>query len=767
MLSTNRLELAFSNIFGGKKVGIHQLGIDLTWIGHKLEIKKYLSMLLSIASGVFFTEVSKWAADRSGLPGPSKEFWNKVELCSLVLLSLFLHCVLIWFGGYGSNRKGNRSIIFLAWLAYFLGDWVATASLTTLLKRQLQKLNAIEVLWAPFILLHLGKAETMAANYFEESTLWLRYLIGLLIQLGIAIYIYWRFPTKHFGFTFLATLIYIAGIIKCGERIWILSFSSFEKYRKSMLRAPAPEIPHSSEGKFDIPKHELLVAYLQRKGLSQEAEHLHQAYLSFKMFVPLFSGLKLRIYKKLENIFNLQESLSAEEAFKLVDIELEFLYDMLYTKTVILNSVTGLILLSISLFSCVLGLIAFTGVIARKSYNNLDVAITYLLLLGAVSADTYALLTQLLSKWTMRRCTKPGSKKRPKLINKVINHWLEYRKKGRGIKSMPQSSLLKYCLKSKAITISAVAKKLHLGNTVIESFLHQLDMTVQRAAWFTWINVDLELKDFIFGYLKEKRRQYKEKQFEFKSLTYLINAGAYELLRRKQIHEEVGWSLKDLEFTHSLILWHIATDILYYDQKRRYPNGSFSTHCRISKHLSDYMMHLLLKAPFMLRKGIGEIRYRDTCMEAVKFFNQEMKLQGVRLAATTLLAIDAECRGFLFQMKGQGKSVFFAASALATSLRKLSRDENWRMDEEEVWEIISCVWVELLVSAANHCDWKDHKMQLRHGKELLTHVALLMAHLGLSKHIRMTDPPPQLEAEDGYNPPWNWAELNRLAYYLA
>ena len=209
-------------------------------------------------------------------------------------------------------------------------------------------------------------------------------------------------------------------------------------------------------------------------------------------------------------------------------------------------------------------------------------------------------------------------------------------------------------------------------------------------------------------------------------------------------------------------------DILYYDQRRRYPRGSFSTHSRISKHLSDYMMHLLVKAPFMLRKGIGELRYRDTCREAAKFFNQDMRKKGVRLAATTLLAIDAECRGFLNQLKGQGqgKSVFFGGSALAIRLRWLSLDEKSRMDEEEVWEIISRVWVELLVSAANHCDWKDHKIQLRNGKELLTHVALLMAHLGLSKKIHLAELPERLK-DVNFEPSWYWNKLDRLVYYLA
>ena len=266
----------------------------------------------SVASGLFFAEASRWAANRSRLPTASKELWNKVELCSLIVLSLFLHIVLIGFG-YGSNRKGKRWVYFLAWIAYYLGDWVATASLSTLLKRQIEKINAVEMLWAPFLLLHLGNAETMAANYLEESALWLRYLVGLLIQFGMAFYVYLRFQSKHHAFNFLVMLIFIAGIMKCGERIWILGFSGFERYKKSVLRAPPPKSSDTHDVKF-LPKHKLLVDYLKRERISRQAEYLHQAYLSFKMFVPLFSGLKLRIYKKLENIFNLQESMSAEEA---------------------------------------------------------------------------------------------------------------------------------------------------------------------------------------------------------------------------------------------------------------------------------------------------------------------------------------------------------------------------------------------------------------------------------------------------------------------
>ena len=56
--------------------------------------------------------------------------------------------------------------------------------------------------------------------------------------------------------------------------------------------------------------------------------------------------------------------------------------------------------------------------------------------------------------------------------------------------------------------------------------------------------------------------------------------------------------------------------------------------------------------------------------------------------------------------------------------------------------------------------------QLQQGEELLTHVALLMAHLGLSKKINLVDIPERL-VEVKFKPSWDWNRLDRLVYYLA
>jgi hypothetical protein len=100
-----------------------------------------------------------------------------------------------------------------------------------------------------------------------------------------------------------------------------------------------------------------------------DATSLQCAYKLFKTFKQLFSDLILSI-QDIKNSQSYFQKVQFEEAFKVIEIELGFMYDVFYTKAYYVYSGRGGLLRSIS-FSCtVIVLLVFMIKIDRKAYEN-------------------------------------------------------------------------------------------------------------------------------------------------------------------------------------------------------------------------------------------------------------------------------------------------------------------------------------------------------------------------------------------------------------
>ncbi|KAK1576835.1 hypothetical protein Q3G72_016852 [Acer saccharum] len=140
----------------------------------------------------------------------------------------------------------------------------------------------------------------------------------------------------------------------------------------------------------------------------------------------------------------------------------------------------------------------------------------------------------------------------------------------------------------------------------------------------------------------------------------------------------------------------------------------------------------------MLPEGIGEIRYRDMFAEALRFFMHKAMTLNILCCGEKYNTKSEACNDLLKEnfgaaeeaIKGdKSQSLLFYGCRLANQLKSLQIDHKW--------EVTSEVWVEMLTYASNKCRWKEHGQQLRKGGELLTHVHLLMVHLGLSEQYRI------------------------------
>ncbi|XVF27072.1 hypothetical protein REPUB_Repub14bG0074900 [Reevesia pubescens] len=685
-------------------------------IRHILHIFGVATMIVTIASALLFVEI-KDAAFLKTLSEVMLSLWLKWELRAMVVLSLTVQLILIIFGNRRKfSGKDLKLISFLVWTMYLFADWLATVALSTLLRTKKEQITSpLVIFWTPFLLLHLGGPDTITAYSLSDNELWPRHFFGLCFQIGVALYVYVKFWTLTVNtLTYLAIPIFIVGIIKYGERVWALFKASSLRFRKSIFHGTKTVlevdlVQEPSKGNM------ALEDYLNDRQIKEKYRYLHRAYYLFQVFRPLFSDLKLRIYKKFDYIFDMKKSeVTAEEAFKMVEIELGFLYDLLYTKIPIVTSRTGVILRFICLSFTVSTLIAFLIIVGKHGYSKVDIGISYLLMVF-------------------------------KGLGSKLFHLNEAKK---GIRTMAQHSLLDYCLLPRKIKL-AVVFNIFDSEDNLEKYFHT-----------NWKDVNPDLKDIIYTHLLKKRKKYKDHTFSFEYLSKLLDERGFNVV--KEFETDIGRpTISEVEFSHSLLLWHIGTELVYYDDHQRSRAGNLGRYCQISKLLSNYMMYLLFLRPEMLPEGIGNIRHKDTCDEAKKIFNKNLRFQEV---VRGFFGLDIPTQSFFMMMGSTRKSVFFEGCRIANQLQELIPRFRW--DHEEKWELIAGVWLDMLTYAASQCSWKEHARQLQKGEELLTHVALLMCHLGLTKKIHLVEIPEILQAVE-FKPTWYWNRLDLLAYYLA
>ncbi|XP_065867251.1 uncharacterized protein [Euphorbia lathyris] len=681
-------------------------------------------------------------------PNSWRNLWNEWELRVAVVVSLSMQMILIVLG---SRRKyiARDWLVLILWLVYLSVDWIVNVSLGVLSNMESSDTNGslnpkyvMMAFWAPFLLLHFGGPDTITAYSSEDSELWMRQLLGVLVKFGGAFYVLIK-SWMGSPINFLAIPMFVVAIIKCGERIWALRFASSEQFRKSMLPRPDPGHSYSkfmddyiskiNEGHNVLLKPVIDEAFVVvdqahkvvANDIFPDAVILQHAADFFGTFKRLFADLILS-FQDLKNSrsFFLKESTTWEEAFKVIEIELGFMYDLLYTKATLIHTYWGSFLRFITLSLTFFTLISLV-VINKHPYSIKDKIITFVLLVPAVALQAYEIVILLPSDLTLLWL----SKRKNSLVDlayKTIS-FLQSRLQfchlvpavnKRWSNSMSKYNLVDFCLKDKPIRFSRILKLLCIYE-MVESHQYKVQHSVSP-----------DLKKLIFQQLLEKSR----KPLDMKNSKKLCAQRGDQVLREMGCFDKIGWSI-EAEFDQSILLWHIATDLCFYIDAERNTNVLKNPTCKESKSISDYMLYLLVMRPVMLPNGIGQIRFQDSCAEAIQFFEEKRYKLDRMKTCCALLEVSTDI--LPCQVKGdRSKSVLFDACRLAKSIHSMETEEQWTMDKK--WEMINNVWIEMLCYGANQCGWRNHVKQLTNGGELLTHVWLLMAHLGITEQFQIS-----------------------------
>ncbi|XP_021758050.1 uncharacterized protein LOC110723076 [Chenopodium quinoa] len=714
------------------------------------------------------------------------QLWNTWDDRFFMLTSLLIQALLTILAPY-RKRCASRILKFCLWLLYLSADAVALFTIGLITSSQgvdSPQRQDLLAFWAPFLLLHLGGPDTITALALEDNELWHRHALQLAIQLVVTLYVFVQSLRGDNRLWMPTVLMYVDGCIKYTERTEALYFASMNSFRESLASKPESgpdyarfkEEEHccngsshvsidiqdrSKDNKLEGIDHQNdLKNYIRNEVSFNTWEARIDAYAeeeedgmikdAYKFYMK-FKGLLADAFLSLEDR---EESRSffldkaASKVYRVIEIELNFVYDIFYTKVFLLQKKQAYVRI-VSFLSVVASLLLF--VFENKNhYHETDIGITFALLGGAIALDVYVVIMLMVSDWWVITTPKVGL---PKHMRSYMMRFLKLLRCTKGhsrfrwAESISRYNLLDRCFKSppsflKFIIIKRIRDAL-MGILYVET------KKVDEQLVVNFIIEELQKKAKLATDIKASKEVYSARG-------NLVLENDYFLVS-KYLNP---WTL-DVEYDESVLIWHLATDICYWTADDNVRGTNYPNFC---KQVSDYMTYLLLrqKSLVSLVVGMSEIRFEDTCEEAKKVMNRNVDSGWfTRICAGAKKFVTKKLMCQISSVEGQNtcpkkdelifqefcnKVLKMQAEVLPMTANKCEKSKSVLLDAcllakqlktfgDIQWEITSKVWVELLCYAATRCSPKSHVAQLSKGGELITLVWLLMAHLGLGERF--------------------------------
>ncbi|KAK1620582.1 hypothetical protein QYE76_026099 [Lolium multiflorum] len=288
------------------------------------------------------------------------QWWDEWKLHVLVFASLGIQYFLTIFA-CGRKFSIPSWFRFVIWLSYLGGDAIAIYALATLFNRQKKSSSNgsrdLEVLWAPFLLMHLGGQVTVALYVFCQS--WSSSADSKLLATAI--------------------LIFIPGIFKCFAKPWGLKYASFHSLAESLDLAQRTTASNREEE---------LQKYVQDARTCVLANN-NESSGSEKLYVPgmLFADFGYTYSRRLTNLKSFWE-LDDSKTYSSLRNGLSGMFDLLYTRKNMFDfertevsgrDCVGTTTWWLSFFLPIVAIVLF-HISHKKEFRSDDVAVTFVLL---------------------------------------------------------------------------------------------------------------------------------------------------------------------------------------------------------------------------------------------------------------------------------------------------------------------------------------------------------------------------------------------------
>ncbi|KAL7241133.1 hypothetical protein ACSBR2_006707 [Camellia fascicularis] len=615
-----------------------------------------------------------------------RRLWDLWDIRVLVLLSLNLQIILFIFG----NRRKYMSSTWLnmfVWLAYLLADWVATFALGNLSRAQcdhnvVDNSNALGAIWAPLLLLHLGGPDTITAYSLEDNQLWLRQLMGLSVQAFVAInaiFMSWR---NYSWFSYLSIPALVAGILKYAERVWVLMSASNDK-SGDIVPFDNNLIAASLDGRTteeDTYVSALVMAQILVKEFKRYMENYDTGRFLFEL-PPNQSS----------NGMQARDNFRSDEKYfwDALEVEAGLMYDLFYTKASITYTKCGCVIRSISFICTMSVLVGLFWIISKKEkwhnkryYNDfmIDIAITGVLLVGALALEIYGMTVILCSDWTMLWLIEHA--KREWVIQLRQKFPWFYQKK-KWSKKVGQFDLLGFCVKeNKLAKFSCIRYILGLlkFEDKFDRYMHQ-----------TCVAVPPNLYSTVLEYVH---------YWSSPNVPRLDEIAQATLISTVKVLDP-----RPPAFYELVIIFHVATEMCYHSelndtsqQGANFSSGHDGQIKETCRTLSHYMMYLLLMCPSALPIALSDTELKDL-IHYLKMFFKDRK--DVREACQMLKDYSIQSQDPL-------------------NLRRIVLVAQKIVRNFMGWERLKSLWLGMLGYAAIKGQKNYHLQQLTQGGDFLT-----------------------------------------------
>ncbi|CAK7324216.1 unnamed protein product [Dovyalis caffra] len=428
-----------------------------------------------------------------------------------------------------------------------MADYIATSALGLLTNRfayhsgPLDAKLELTAFWAPFLLLHLGGPDTITAYSLEDNQLWSRHLLQLVGQTGLAFYILFAGWTGSL-LSFLTIPIMLAGLIKYGERTWVMWSANREHHSVSTSRFHNKLQAQTDDGDYSNISDDKL---------------LQLAHGMFDKAKLLFAGVPITTTEQ-SALANHQEAAittllqTPKDAFKVIEMQLGFMYDMLYTKALVTYTPCGVGLRFISFLLTSIVLVLFSlEPNNTQTYSKVDLYITFLILAVAILLELYATLVLLLSDHTVVWLRKHNCSN---ISLAITSHPLL--RNPRWSNSMGQCSFLSHVLNEKPIDFHGIQKFLK----VYEKLARRRHAASRQVSEDLKENLVMQAK--IFWDRSEEAIKGNVPTISINSIRGFITLRG---LRLSPVdHRIIDTLTSAIEFQQTILVWHIATELCYH-----------------------------------------------------------------------------------------------------------------------------------------------------------------------------------------------------------